>query len=369
MKWEGSKLKEIAKTKKLSLQDLADGASVSRQTVNDWIRGQVPKGNHLLLLCKLLGTNPNAFFSDETGSAVSVPTHRQRMHSKITDSTQKAALDLSKEYLSVFKNSKGFEILPVVRTQDNRGTSEAKKIAERLRLLSGIPDDKPFDYTHTFKLAEALGIYVVFRDFPASIKSYAFYVKIYGHRVVFVNNSTNIIDLIFPLLHESVHAVRDEVTSSGDYDEEEEAFCDLVAGFIQFPPSYVELVYNTINGLSEAVQVNKLKYFAVKYSHSLYGIVKAIKTVEPDFELKVGGADANLRKQFPTIGKLIFSGDDVRKFLETMHVLSKNFFEIISQQIESISNRKLAELLGIESELDAREVKAELSRELSSSRN
>jgi transcriptional regulator with XRE-family HTH domain len=369
MKWEGLKLKELAKSKKLSLQDLAEEVGVSRQTVNDWIKGQVPKGNHLLLLCRLLGVNPGAVFSDEFEDVISVPTHRQRMHSKLTESAQKAALEFSKEYLSIFKNSKGSEILPVVRTQDNKGLDDAKKIAEKLRLLSGIPEERPFDYKHTFKLAEALGIHVIFRDFPASIKSYAFYVKIHSHRVVFVNNSTNIIDLIFPLLHESVHAIRDEISSEGVYDEEEEAFCDLVAGFVQFPPSYVELVYSTIKRLHQAQQVNTLKNFAAKYNHSLYGIVKAIKVAKPDFELQVGGADTNLRKQSPTIGTIISAGDDARKFLETMHALSGNFLNLIAAQIESISNRKLAEILGIDGELDAKEIRVELVRQLPSSQN
>ncbi|MFH1026053.1 MAG: XRE family transcriptional regulator [Nitrospirota bacterium] len=369
MKWEGLKLKELARSKRLSLQDLADGVGVSRQTVNDWIRGQVPKGNHLLLLCRLLGVNPNAVFSDEFENAISIPIHRQRMHSKITESTQKAALEFSKEYTNIFKNSKGSEILPVIRTQDNKDLNDAKKIAEKLRLLSKITEGKPFDYKHTFKLAEALGIHVIFRDFPASIKSYAFYIRIYDHRVVFVNNSTNVIDLIFPLLHESVHAVRDEINSEGEYDEEEEAFCDLVAGFIQFPPSYVELVYNAIKRLDKPQQVNTLKSFAATYSHSLYGIVKAIKSMKPGFELQVGGADANLRKEFPTIGKIISAGDDARKFLEIMHVLSKNFLNIVSGQIESISNRKLAEILGIDGELDAKEIRAEFLRQLPSSQN
>lgn len=369
MKWEGLKLKETAKGRKLSLQNLADQIGVSRQTVNDWIRGQIPKGNHLLLLCKLLAVNPNTLFSDDLKDAISVPTHRQRMHSKITGSTQKAALEFSKEYLSIFKNSKSSEILPVIRTQDDRGLDDAKKIAEKLRKLSGIPEDKPFDYKHTFKLAEELGIHVIFRDFPASIKSYAFYTKIYSHRVVFVNNSTNIIDLIFPLLHESVHAVRDEVSSEGEYDENEEAFCDLVAGFIQFPLSYVEFVYNTIKNLDQPQQINTLKNFASTYSHSLYGIVRAIKTIKSDFELQVGGADVNLRKQFRTIGKIIFARDDARKFLQIMDTLSKNFLNIVSEQIESLSNRKLAEILGIESELDAKEIKTELLRSSPTSQN
>ncbi|MDD4197623.1 MAG: helix-turn-helix transcriptional regulator [Syntrophorhabdaceae bacterium] len=362
MKWEGSKLKELARDKRLSLQALAAGVGVSRQTINDWVKGQVPKGNHLLLLCKLLGTSPNTLFSGEAHNDISVPIHRQRMNSKIAESTQKAAFEFSKEYLSVFRNNRNSEILPVVRSQDGKSVDDARQIAEKLRLLSGIPEGKPFDYKHTFKLSQVLGIYVIFRDFPAPIKSYAFYIRIHGHRVVFVNNSTNIIDLIFPLLHESVHAVRDEIDAEGGYDEEEEAFCDLVAGFIQFPPSYVNQVYSTIERLPKAQQVNILKGFARANGHSLYGIVKAIKVSRPRFELKVGGADANLRKEFPTIGKKIFAGDDPGNFLRVMAVLSKNFLGIISDQLESISDRKMAELFGMEGGLDGKEIKAELSR-------
>jgi hypothetical protein len=210
---------------------------------------------------------------------------------------------------------------------------------------------------------------VIFRDFPTSIKSYAFYVTIDGRRVVFVNSSTNVIDLIFPLLHELVHAVRDEIRREGEYDEEEEAFCDSVASFVQFPPPYVEFVYNTIRPLSKPQQVNTLKSFAKTYHHSLYGIVKAIRAMEPSFELQVGGADSNLRKQFPTIDKEISAEADVRNFLQIMRFLSGNFLNVVASQIESISNRKLAEILNVESELDAGEIRAELLRESLSSKN
>ncbi|MGA2107296.1 MAG: XRE family transcriptional regulator [Syntrophorhabdales bacterium] len=369
MNFEGSKLRAFAKGRGLSLQHVAESVGVSRQTVNDWIGGQVPKGNHLMLLCKLFGVNPNAFFSGDPQVAISVPTHRQRMGSKITESTQQTAVALAREYLSIFKNSKSPEVVPVVRTQDGKGRNDARQVAEKLRLRSGIPDDKPFDYKDTFKLAEALGIHVIFRDFPTSIKSYAFYVTIDGRRVVFVNSSTNVIDLIFPLLHELVHAVRDEIRREGEYDEEEEAFCDSVASFVQFPPPYVEFVYNTIRPLSKPQQVNTLKSFAKTYHHSLYGIVKAIRAMEPSFELQVGGADSNLRKQFPTIDKEISAEADVRNFLQIMRFLSGNFLNVVASQIESISNRKLAEILNVESELDAGEIRAELLRESLSSKN
>lgn len=369
MKWEGSRLKELANNKSISIQEIGKRVGVSRQTVNDWIGGQVPRGNHLLSLCRLFGINPGVLFADDFQNAISVPIHRQKMNSKITASTQKAALELSKEYLSIFKNCQRPEVVPVIRTQRNKDQTDVRQIAEKLRSWTGIPDDKPFDYGYTFKLAQTLGIHVIFRYFPGSIKSYAFYVKIHGHRVVFVNNATNILDLIFPLLHESVHAVRDEISSEGGYDEEEEAFCDSVAGCVQFPKSYVDLVYGAIRRLNKPQQVITLKSFAATYGHSLYGIVKAIEMLNPSFKLPVGGADSNLRKRFCTIGEEISSEKDVRKFLSSMHSLSPNFFNVVASQIDSISNRKLAEVLGLDSELDAGEIKAELQRSIASSQN
>lgn len=368
MRWEGFKIKQFAKEKKISLQNLANEIGVSRQTVNDWIRGQIPKGNHLLLLCKLFQVDPNVFFISDIDNYISVPVHRQRMNSKITKSTQEEAISISKNYLNIFKNYKNSEIVPVIRTPE-RSLNNTRKVANELRLISQIPNDKPIDYKHTFKLIETLGINVIFRDFPDSIKSYAFYTKIHEHRVVFVNNSTNIIDLIFPLLHESVHAVRDELYIEGEYDDEEEEFCDLVANFIQFPESYVKIVRDTIRKLERPLQVNTLKTFAKTYSHSLFGIVKAIKILEPEFSINVGGADSNLRKEFPTIGEIIFSGDDVREFVQNLKRLSKNFLEVILNQIDTISNRKLAEVLGIDSVLDAKDIKTELLKELSFSEN
>ncbi len=364
MKWEGFKIKEYAKDKKLSIQNLANEVGVSRQTVNDWINGQVPKGNHLLLLCKFFNTNPNDFFTNNIEKLISVPVHRQRMNSKITKSTQRSAISISKEYLNIFRNEKKSEILPVIRTQEI-DLNNARNIAHELRAMTGISNDIPIDYKHTFKLSEKLGINVIFRDFPASIKSYAFYTKIYNHRVVFINNATNILDLIFPLLHESVHAIRDELNVDSEYENNEENFCDLVANFIQFPEPYVKMVYNTIKEFNKPLQVITLKQFASSYNHSLYGIVKAIKINYTEFKLNVGGADANLRKKFPTIKEIIYNGEDVRNFIQNLKSLSKNFFEIVLHQIDIISNRKLAEILGINNLLDSKEIKSELLKELS----
>ena len=96
---------------------------------------------------------------------------------------------------------------------------------------------------------------------PSSIKSYAFYSRIHIYRVVFINTKTNVLDLIFPILHETMHAVRDEEGATL-YDEEEEKSCDLAAGYTQFPDTYIDMVYDAVEGRPKPQQVSTLKIFS-----------------------------------------------------------------------------------------------------------
>ena len=361
MEWVGEKIKYLIKENNFSIVKLAKKTGVSRQTVNDWIKGQVPKGNHLINLCKLFKVNPDYFFSKDYDNSISVPVHRTRRTAKVTPAMQKDALELAGTYEVLFKNDANSSVVPVVRVH-NRTDEVAKKIAWELRKRAGIGQDLPPAYEQTFSLLEQLGIKVIFRYFPDKIKAYAFYTKIHGHRVVFVNNSTNIIDLIFPVLHEAVHAIRDEIQINDGFDAEEENFCDKVANNIQFPDEYVHMVYDVINELPAGVQVNKLKTFGKKYGHALFGIVKQIKAIDPDFNLKIGGADSNFKKGFHTIGDILLMSDDPRDYVAKIAALSPLFTSIIRNQIDSITVSKLEEMLGFESVLDAKAVKDELSR-------
>ncbi|MEE4357114.1 MAG: helix-turn-helix transcriptional regulator [Desulfococcaceae bacterium] len=360
MEWKGEKIKELTKEKKMSLVRLSELTGVSRQTVNGWIKGQVPKGTHLLSLCKIFQISPDYFFSDESDSSISVPAHRTRRKTKVTPELQKDAYALAREYAIFFKNDQNPSVLPVARIR-SRDENVVKEIASDLRKRSGITgSEDPLNYEHTFRLLANLGIKVIFRYFPEKLKAYAFFTKIHGHRVVFVNNSINVLDLIFPLIHEAVHAIRDEVHISDVFDSEEEDFCDDVANHTQFPDEYVNWVYKNIKGAGAAIQIITLKKFANKYRHSLYGLVKRIKSFYPDFDLKIGGADTNLKKRFPTVGKVLFKEDDPRFFVQNISILSPLFFNMLIDRLETISDRKLGELLDIESYLDIQLVRDEL---------
>lgn len=361
MEWLGGKIKDLIKENNISIVKLAEMSGVSRQTINDWINGQIPKGNHLIFLCKTFNINPDYLFSQDFNGSITIPVHRTRKRAKVTQHMQKDALDMAKGYDLLFRNAPEPGILPVMRGR-NRTEETAKKIAKELRAKAGMSDELPPDYKDTFTLMKNLGIKIIFQDFPAKIKAYAFYTKIHDHRIVFVNNSTNVLDLIFPLLHEAVHAIRDELIINEGFDEDEEMFCDMVANHIQFPDEYVRMVYDVIRDLEIGIQINKLKTFGGNYSHALYGIIKRIQFINPDFNPNIGGADTNLKKNFPTIGDILFRKGEPRDYVNTIKELSPLFVHIVLDQIDGLTSRKLGEILGIENMMDAKIVKDELAR-------
>jgi len=360
MEWLGEKIKELIKENNISVVKLAEKAGVSRQTVNDWINGQVPKGSHLITLCKLFNINPDYFFKNEFDDSITVPVHRTRRAAKVTAGMQKDAVNLAKEYDLLFRNDTDAGILPVMRGY-GRIEKTIQKVAKELRNRAGIPNEMPPSYEHTFALMENLGIKIIFRDFPQKIKAYAFYTKIHNHRVVFVNTTTNILDLIFPLLHESVHAVRDEYRVNDGFDEEE-LFCDNVSNHVQFPDEYVRMVYAVIKDLKPAMQINKLKSFGEQYSHALFGLMKRIQNIDPVFALGIGGADTNLKKRFPTIGEILFGEKEPRDYIKILAELSPLLVRTIIGQLDGLTDRKLGELLGIDTVMDGKLIKEELLR-------
>ena len=100
MPWEGEKIKGLAKEKNITLIKLAEQIGVSRQAVNDWINGKVPKGNHLVAMCRILFVSPEIFFSDDSSRTISIPVHRTRKRAKCP-----YQLTINKNYESLQKVS------------------------------------------------------------------------------------------------------------------------------------------------------------------------------------------------------------------------------------------------------------------------
>jgi transcriptional regulator with XRE-family HTH domain len=362
MGFDGSIIKEKAKESGFSISALAEKLHVSRQSVTTWIEGRVPRGKHLVELCKILGLRPDAFFTTETKNAVSVPLHRAVRKKTITSAMADASLTIAKEYVHLLRQAPLSAMVPVVRVQE-RSCSAAKQCASQLRTIAGISDEKPMSYFGAFKLLSALNIFVIIRPFPPELinDSYAFYSRIADQRVVFVNIDTNVLDLIFQLLHETVHAIRDE-SSEDIKTAEEESFCDKVAMYTQFPDYYIQNIVTAMNGCKPSFKVNMLKEFSGTNGHSVYGLYYRLQD-EGLFPrgLGIGGAAENLKKEFPTIRDVLFKDADPRHFVKALFELTPHFMSIVRKGIPGATTRKVGEWLGLDSTLDVATVIDEIN--------
>jgi transcriptional regulator with XRE-family HTH domain len=363
MSFDGSIIREKAKVAGYSLTALAEKLQVSRQSVTTWIEGRVPRGRHLVELCKILGVRPDVFFTADLKTAISVPLHRAVRKKTITPAMTKASFEIASEYLNLFRQAPLSTMVPVVRVQE-RNIAAAKQCALQLRKMSGINDEKPMSYQGAFKLLAALNIYVVLRPFPPELTSdsYAFYSRITDQRVVFVNIDTNVLDLIFQLLHETVHAIRDE-SSDEIKSDAEESFCDKVAMFTQFPNYYVKTIVTAMNGCKPSSVVNMLKEFSADNGHSIYGLYYRLRE-EGLFpkSLQIGGAAENLKKHFPTIREVLYRESDPRHFVKMLFELSPHFMNIVKNAIPGSTIRKVGEWLGLDSTIDIKTVVDEINR-------
>jgi hypothetical protein len=156
----------------------------------------------------------------------------------------------------------------------------------------------------------------------------------------------------------------EEISGGEIYDSQIENFCDKIASLVHFPEGYLFSVINQLQGKSTAVKINTLKNFSKTYSHSLYGLAKTLKQYNRNLPANVGGADTNLKKNFPTIGDVLFGSDDPLSFIDTLKKLSPKFFNIIAEKYHECSVRKFGEWIGLDNEMDSKETRVALERYL-----
>jgi transcriptional regulator with XRE-family HTH domain len=369
MAFDGSLIKPKATAAGYNIGQLSEQLGVSRQSVSSWMGGQIPRGQHLVRLCSILNVKPADFFAGSgADSVISVPLHRTiRGNKPPTPEMREASKALAEQYLNLFRQAPTAAMLPVIRLQ-GRNEKDAPNIARELRELAGVNRDSPMDLANAFKLLAGLRVYAVFCTFPEELvrHSYAFFCKIVGQRVVFVNIDTSVLDLIFFLLHETVHAVRDEEPGAISTPDEER-FCDAVAEQTQFPDAYMEWVASYIAGLerrNKAVLVNRLKEVSQKHTHSLWGIYYRLQHAGVLSDgLKIAGAAANLCKKFNTVRQALSGKDESpRTYIENLYSLSPNLMRLVEQQVPDCSVRKLGEWLGVDTSIDAQAIMDEIAR-------
>jgi len=357
MQWDGSAIKIRADAQGLSLSELARRIGVSRQAVNDWIGGQIPKGLFLITLCDILKFDPDELFIKEPEESVQVLVYRSKRKSPVNPGQEEQMKELAIRYKRLFPMTGPTTLRPTLTVSDF-SEENAKIIATKLRQMGSVPEAIPLDYFHAFQLLRVLDIHVIFTEFPVS-KLYAFYTCINNHRVVFVNIKTNLLDLIFPLLHETVHSIIRNNKSMLVEDAEED-FCDMVASYTQFPDVYINKIYDMIQTVKPGNQINILKEYSRNNHHAICGVVERIKKLDPDFDLKYGGSDTNLRKEFRLFENILHESDSVRQYLQSYRRLSPLFIDLVLAQVDDLSSRIIGEIFSLENYSDMESLKDEL---------
>lgn len=363
MEWNGNKLKQRVEGSGFTQEVFSKKVGVTRTTYNAWITGQVPKGIHLIRIWDVLDLEPDALFEPTRPSVRVVPSHRKRGAAKATPETNQAATVLAESFAGFFEEADA-PVLQLVAPQ--RTPEAAVKLAQEMRKLMGLGDGHtPPSVRQVFALLEKLGVYVIFAKFPAAVKDYAFYTQIKGNRVVFANLSTNELDLIFPLIHEAVHAVRNVCPGEGKtWEQEEDTFCDKVAGLVQFPDGYVADVQSTLRVCKPGHLIEALKGYAERHQHVMYGLV--LRLVEegslpkPKDMRPYHMADAALRKGHGSLRDLPLKPGHVSSFLDTVRTCSPLWFKVLQRQVGGLTVSRLAECLDL-SYADAKSVMEELS--------
>jgi transcriptional regulator with XRE-family HTH domain len=364
--WQGGRLKEELSKQGLSMSKFASELGVSKTAVSDWIKGSMPRGQHLIGICQILQVAPDYLFNRDLPD-ISIPVHRKKLANKITDDSRDASLEVAYLYLNLFRNAKPPKLEYVLQNISD-DAEEQLSVASQMRRLAGVENPNPINYAQVFELLDKLNIVTIFRSFPDSIRAYAFHTEINGHRVIFVDIKTNIIDLIFVLLHEAIHAViyKAKKSQSTYYGDTEETFCDKVAGLIQFPPSYVQSLIDNLKGKQKVEKVLILKQFAKQNSHATYGIsqlIKAKSNILDDIDRTVfAGADARIRKNTLTIENILFSSDDPAEYIRILRKLSPFFIQLLQGEIDKVSMSKISEWVDLGSIADAKQAVAELRR-------
>jgi transcriptional regulator with XRE-family HTH domain len=360
MKWNGTKIKELLEERDLSVSGLANTIAVTRQTVHNWLKGSLPKGQDLLKLCTFFQVSADAFFVEQE-LPITLIAHRTHRRSATTPAKVESSRKLASEYLTFFKKARPLGIVPSLLDNSSDKTY-MREIANSIRKMSGIEANKTMSYSAAFTLLNKLGIFSIFRDFPPTLESYAFFCIIENNRVVFIDSKTHVLDLIFQVLHETIHAIRtDKATENPS--EEEELFCDNVACFAQFPESYIKKIVVDLKGKNAAETIRILKSYAVKNGHSMHGITRAIEAYTGTALPKgtnIYPVEINLRESSPSIGEILFENNEPGIFWERLQLFSPHFTNEVKNQIKSISNRKLARLLGLSTGMDAQLVLGEL---------
>jgi len=125
MKWQGDRLKALVAERGLTQAAFSMRVGVSRQAFSAWARGQIPKGMHLLRICRELSV-PAEFFFD---AALMKPRMRR------ADGVTATSGDFARETAVTYAVPSANKVRPASSEKPRRGVCATARIDPFLAML------------------------------------------------------------------------------------------------------------------------------------------------------------------------------------------------------------------------------------------
>ncbi|WP_123753334.1 XRE family transcriptional regulator [Pseudomonas putida] len=351
---------------------LADGLSVSRETISKWLKSEsFPRPDKLLRLASMLQLS----FSEmvyKTGANEPVVAFRKARGTRTTEAHYSHARSMGNmlKHLTPYLPFDRLAVPPVLKNPVNN-YDYLQEVSQRIRDEIGVKLDAKLDFHHLiqyFKRLQAVIVPVLWGAKERHENATHIFLPESTTTWIYLNLDVNVLDFKFWMAHELGHCL-----SPGLRGDEAEDFADAFAGVLLFPHEQAKEAYIAINALNgNGKRINKIKEIALNFAISPYSIYRqcnayasrsglALLSLEP----AIFQATTNVNRDIPLLSHHLFNGsqpDPAGYITKAIESFETPFFDVMARYLkETGKGPGFVQTIMDVSALDARGIVAELT--------
>lgn len=366
------KIEEAMENAGLNQAALADGLSVSRETISKWLKSEsFPRPDKLLRLASLLQLSfLEMVQKNDTNEPV--VAFRKVKGTKTTEAHYARARSMGNmlKHLTPYLPFDKLAVPPVLKNPVN-SYDYLQEVGQRIRDEVGAPADAKLDFYHLiqyFNQLQAVIVPVLWGTKERHENATHIFLPESTTTWIYLNLDVNVLDFKFWMAHELGHCL-----SPGLRGDEAEDFADAFAGVLLFPHEQAKKAYLAIHALSgKGRQINKIKEIALKNAISPYSIYLQCNAyanqcgLEPlSLKPAIFQASTNVNREIPLLSHHLFGGsqpDPAGYISKSKESFDTPFFDVIGQYLrETGKGPGFVQTIMDVSALDARGIVAELT--------
>jgi transcriptional regulator with XRE-family HTH domain len=350
---------------------LADGLSVSRETISKWLKSDsFPKPDKLLRLASLLKLSFSEMVQ-KLDANEPVVAFRKARGTRTTEAHYARAKTMGNmlKHLTPYLPFDKLAMPPILKNPVN-DYDYLQEVAERIRVEVGVGIDGKLEFGHLihyFKQLQAVIVPVLWGSKERHENATHIFLPESTTTWIYLNLDVNVLNFKFWMAHELGHCL-----SPGLRGDAAEDFADAFAGALLFPQEQAKNAYLAIRALNEkGRQINKIKEIAINTLISPYSIYRQCNAYASknglaglSLEPTIFQASTNINREIPLLSHHVFDGeqpDPADYIVKSKQSFDTPFFDVIGQYLkETGKGPGFVQTIMDVSALDARGIVAEL---------